>query len=124
MFARVEKYLKERVNDIVFINIKDNKQLDVKGFILDETIPLPIPVREVVNRVKDESLSGDISILKIVEGMIYIMGIDSQFKYNDIYKKFLIAFDKDIVKVILDQGFRLIEAGNKMDGLMFIYKRE
>jgi len=118
MFSRIEKHLKERVNDIVFIHLKDNKQLEIKGFIFDDKIPLPIPFKEVVNRVKAESEIEDISILKVVQGMIYIMGIDSGFKYNESYKEFLIKFDENIIKTVLQQGFRLIEAGNKIDALI------
>lgn len=118
MFSRIEKYLKERVNDVVFIHLKDGKALDVKGFILDDSIPLPIPVTEVVDKVKDESEVKDISLLKVIQGMVYIIGVDSGFTYNKIYKDFLLNHDENIIKVVLDQGFRLIEAGNKRDALI------
>lgn len=119
MFSRIEKYLKERVNDIVFIHLKDNKKLEVKGFTFDDKIPLPIPFKEVVDRVKDESeIVEDISILKIIQGMVYIIGIDSGFKYNESYKEFLTRFDENIIKTILQQGFRLIEVGNKSEALI------
>lgn len=118
MFSRIEKYLKERVNDVVFIHLKDGKSLDVKGFVLDENIPLPIPINEVVDRVKNENDIKDISLLKIIQGMVYIIGIDSGFRYNKTYKKFLLNYDENITKVVLDQGFRLIEAGNKREALI------
>lgn len=118
MFNRVEKYLKDRVNDVVFIHLKENKQFKVKGFTFDDSIPLPMPFNEVVDRVKDDNEAKDISILKIIQGMVYIMGIDSGFKYNNAYKEFLTTYDENIIKVILQQGFRLIEAGNKIEALI------
>ncbi|MCT4565925.1 MAG: tetratricopeptide repeat protein [Maledivibacter sp.] len=118
MFNRVEKYLKDRVNDVIFIHLKENKKLEVKGFTFDDSIPLPMPFNEVVNRVKVEDSVQDISILKIIEGMVYIMGVDSGFKHNNAYKEFLMAFDENIINVILQQGFRLIEAGNKVEALI------
>lgn len=118
MFNRIEKYLKDRVNDVVFIHLKENKHFEVKGYTFDDSIPLPMPFNEVVDRVKDENETNDISILKIIQGMVYIIGIDSGFKYNREYKEFLKAFDKDIVKVILQQAFKSIEAGNKVEALI------
>ncbi|SHK49907.1 tetratricopeptide repeat protein [Paramaledivibacter caminithermalis] len=118
MFERIEKYLKDKVNDVVFINLKENKKFEVKGFIFDDAIPLPMPLNEVVTKVKDENDTKDISIIKIIQGMVYIMGIDSRFRYNDVYKEFLKTFDKDIINVILKQGFKSIEAGNKIEGLI------
>lgn len=118
MFSRIEKHLKERVNDVVFINLKGKKRLEVKGFILDDSIPLPIPLNEVVNRVKDENEMKDISIAKVIQGMVYIIGVDSEFKYNKIYKEFLTTFDENIISVVLKQGFDLIEANNKIDALI------
>lgn len=119
MFNRIEKYLKKKLDDVVFINLKENKKLEVKGAVLDQSIPLPIPINEVVNRVKDEGKEDeDISILKIIQGMIYLMGIDSGFKHNEAYKNFLKSFDENVIKVILQQAFKLIEANNKVDALI------
>ncbi len=118
MFARIEKHLKERVNDVVFINLKDEKSLDVKGYIIDDSIPLPLPLNEVVNRVKNEAEIKDISIAKVIQGMVYIIGVDSDFKYNKTYREFLKVFDENIIKVVLQQGFDLIEANNKIDALI------
>ena len=118
MFSRIEKYLKERVDDIVFIHLKDDKSLQVKDSILDSTVPLPIPLKEVVSRVKEEEQDNEISILKIIQGMVYIIGIDSEFKYNETYKKFLTTFDKDIFKFVLEQAIKLTETGHKVEALI------
>lgn len=119
MFNPIEKYLKKKLDDIVFINLKDNKKIQIKGTVLDQSIPLPIPINEVVSRVKNTGEEDkDISIFKIIQGMIYILGIDSGFKYNEIYKNFLKSFDENIIKVILQQAFRLIEDNKKIDALI------
>lgn len=118
MFSRIEKHLKERVNDVVFINLQDEKRLEVKGFVLDDSIPLPLPLNEVVNRVKNEDEMKDISIGKIIQGMVYMIGVDGDFRYNETYRDFLKTFDENIIKVVLQQGFDLIESNNKMDALI------
>ncbi|MDK2918056.1 MAG: hypothetical protein PWQ37_789 [Candidatus Petromonas sp.] len=118
MFVRIEKYLKDKIDEVVFIELKKDLKLKSKEFTLDKNIPLPIPLKEVVNKVKGDIDHSDISISKIVQGMIFIIGADSDFKYNEYYKKFLINLDENIIGYIINQGLEYAKKNKKMDALI------
>lgn len=118
MFSTVEGFLKNKVSEFVFIELKDDENLRAKGFPSIKNTPLPIPINEVVGRVKEDINASDISLLKIIEGMIFILGIDSKFIHNEIYKKFLYVFDKNIDDTVVKQGLKYIDIGKKIEGLI------
>lgn len=119
MFYKIDEYLKENLGNIVFINLKEGKEIEIKDCKLDSTIPLPISVDNVVDKVKGtEDDISDISIISIVQGMIKVIGIDSMFIYNDKYRDFLFNFDENVIKIILEQGTKYMQDDNKKEGLI------
>lgn len=117
MFNRIDQYLKDNLEGVVFINLKDNKKIEIKGVTLDRNIPLPLPVESVVDRVNGAEDISNISVVAIVQGMIKVIGSDSFFIYNDKYKEFLRAFDENVIKIIIEQGTKYMQEGNNKDGL-------
>ncbi len=118
MFTSIEGFLKSKVNEFVFIELKDDEKLKAKGFPSIKNTPLPIPINEVVGRVKEDINISDISLLKIIEGMIFLTGIDSNFIHNETYKNFLQAFDKNIDDTIVKQGLKYVDIEKKIEGLI------
>lgn len=119
MFERIENNLKDRVNEVVFIELKKDLELNNCEYRLDKNIPLPLPIDAVVNKVKGLEEINDISIAKIIKGMILIIGIDSGFRHNDTYIDFLTSFDQNIDNYILGQGIELARKDRKMDALIY-----
>jgi len=119
MFKEIEELLKDRVNEFVFIEIKDDKRYREKGLPSIKNIPLPIPLKVITEKVMDnENYSPDISLLNIIEGMIFIIGIDSNFMYNTVYKDFLYAFNPNIDEIVVNQGLKYMEINKKLEGLI------
>ena len=62
--------------------------------------------------------------MSIADAMIYIMGIDSSFKYNDEYKKFLDAFRQNInLDIRAYMGYmsrKYFEIGESTDSLIYL----
>jgi len=117
MFSTIDEFLKGRLNDFVFIELKNDEMLREKGFPRVLNIPLPIPVKEVVDKVKGDT-STDIPLLKIIEGMIFILGIDSGFLHNKLYKEFLYSFNDDIDKIAINKGIKYMSEEKKIEGLI------
>ena len=118
MFYKLDEYLKDNLDSLVFINLKDGKDIKVKECTIDSTIPLPLMVENVVDKVKGTEDVSDISIVTIAQGMIKVIGIDSKFIYNDIYIEFLRNFDENVIKIIIEQGTKYMQENQNKDGLI------
>ena len=117
MFQSIEKHLRKRVDDVVFIELKKEDALQVNGFSFDTETPLPILLKDFVEKVKGKE-EKDIPITSIASGAVYILGIDPEFKYKDQYVAFLKAFHEKPLHYILGMGFTEIQNGNYLNGLI------
>ena len=97
MNFKIEKYLLKKAEELAFIRIKNDGEFQLEGYeIPKEGLDVPIKNEILVKGIKEKTAQENINTMSIADGMIYIMGIDSQFKYNDEYKKFLEALEKKI----------------------------
>jgi len=119
MFSRIEKYLRERLKDIVFIELKEGKGKKEKKIDALRGIPLPIPVKEFMNIVKKEKEIEEISFMPIIKGMIALIGLDSQFRHVPQYKQFLYTLDTDIESYIGYEGVKCAEKEQFWEALVY-----
>jgi len=117
MFQHIEKHIRKRVDDVVFIELKNEKALKLKDFVFDSNVPLPVLLKDFVSKVKGQD-EKDIPITSIVSGAIYILGIDPDFKYKDHYIELLKAFHENPLHYILGMGFTEIQNGEYMNALI------
>lgn len=76
--------LKQSLKSIVFLEL--NKDLNLNGRLsLDADVPMPIRQDALINGIKSGEYGDTIPFDKLLEGMIYVIGCDSEFKYNDCY---------------------------------------
>lgn len=116
MFTFIERHLKDQFNRIVFIELKKEALLDEKYEYIKE-IPIPILVKELVT--SDNQLeSNDISLASMARGMIYVIGIDSEFNHKDTYKRFLYDFDDKIEDYIGYNGVKAAENKELIDAII------
>lgn len=125
MKFKIEKYLLKRAEDLAFITIKHDGEFQVDGYkIPNEGLNVPIKNDVLVKGIKEKTAQDNINAMSIADGMIFIMGIDSKFKYNEEYKKFLEAFR---LKVNLDlkayMGYmskKYFDIGELTDSLIYL----
>lgn len=125
MKFKIEKYLLKRAEDLAFITIKHDGEFKVDGYkIPNEGLNVPIKNDVLVKGIKEKTAQDNINAMSIADGMIFIMGIDSKFKYNEEYKKFLEAFR---LKVNLDlkayMGYmskKYFDIGELTDSLIYL----
>ena len=97
MNFRIEKYLLKKADELAFITIKNDGDFKLEGYKLpNQGLDVPIKNEVLVKGIKENTAQEGINSMSIADAMIYIMGIDSSFKYNDEYKKFLDALEKNI----------------------------
>lgn len=107
----VKDYFLKMTEKISFIELRDSRTLRIKDYTLTKDIPLPIVTDTLLNEIKAGNLQEEFNVAHIIEGMIYILGVDWDFKYNEEYKKILYRFNLNIEDFILYTGHKLDETG-------------
>jgi hypothetical protein len=96
MDFKIEKYLLKKADELAFITIKNDGDFKLQGYKIPVGgLDVPIKNEVLVKGIKENTAQNGINSMSIADAMIYIMGIDSKFKYNDEYKKFLAALEKN-----------------------------
>ncbi len=106
---RIVKYFEKHLGKFLFVEFSNEfmKKLDIENVAKD--IRVPIRPDEL------ESFAGGegVSIVKIAETMVFVLGCDPNFKYAEGYKKVIkMFFDENVAKDILAKG---VQAVNNKD---------
>ena len=125
MKFRIEKYLLKKADELAFITIKNDGDFKLKGYTLPSNgLDVPIKNEVLVKGIKENTAQDGINSMSIADAMIYIMGIDSNFKYNDEYKKFLKALESNInLDLRAYMGYmsrKYFEIGESTDSLIYL----
>lgn len=125
MNFRIEKYLLKKADELAFITIKNDGDFKLEGYKLpNQGLDVPIKNEVLVKGIKENTAQEGINSMSIADAMIYIMGIDSNFKYNDEYKKFLDALEKKInLDIRAYMGYmsrKYFEIGESTDSLIYL----
>ncbi|WP_419742120.1 tetratricopeptide repeat protein [Paraclostridium dentum] len=125
MKFRVEKYILKKAEELAFLKIKNGADFNLKGYTFPkEGLDVPIKNDVLVKGIKTNTAQDGLSSMSIADAMIYIMGIDSNFKYNDEYKKFLKAIeenlDLDLKSYMGYMSRKYFEVGDYTDSLIYL----
>ncbi len=115
----MKDYFKKYTKDISFIELKPDAFVDINSYKVGGGTPLPILVDDLVGEVKDDS--DEIKFVNMINGMIYTIGIDSDFPHAEEYKKILKAYDEGIENYMIYSAMEFMKE-NKVDEAM-IYLR-
>lgn len=97
MKFRIEKYLLKKAEELAFITIKHEADFKLEGYTIPKNgLDVPIKNEVLVKGIKEKTADEKINTMSIADAMIFIMGIDSSFKNNNEYKKFLDALSKKL----------------------------
>ena len=97
MKFRIDKYLLSKTEELAFITVKEDAEFKLEGYTLPKDgLNVPIKNEVLVKGIKENTAQDGINSMSIADAMIYIIGIDPQFRYNDEYKKFLKALEKNV----------------------------
>lgn len=84
-------HLKSKLSDLLFLQMKKQRVEEIFNCKLkeDEEIYMPIATEDIIKKVKNENNVDSIPVAFFIEGMIYVLGADEDFKFNKIYKKLI-----------------------------------
>ncbi|MDR1774312.1 MAG: tetratricopeptide repeat protein [Clostridioides sp.] len=124
MKFRIEKYFFDLAEELAFINIKNDGEFILQGYELKEGLEVPIKNSVLVKGIKNRTAQDELNIMSIADAMIYMIGIDSNFVYNEEYIKFLQAFSKKVNLNIRDYAGYMsrknFEEGSLREALVYI----
>lgn len=103
MLKRLNPVLKKRADDLLFIELKPGVPLGWNGYDFPEGIPLPVRLQEIVGDIRDNRLEQFSSVI-LVEGMMLMLGIDSETPHRETYLEALRAYQPDMLQVVLAKG--------------------
>src|SRR5690554_46266 len=105
----IDDYFLKKTDKVSFIELKKDTTLRIKNHIIGDNVPLPMVTDTLVNEIKEGELEDELKVAHVIEGIIYILGIDYNFKFKDKYKTILYSFNSDIEDFILYRGLKLNE---------------
>ena len=112
----IDKYFKDKTDNLTFIELKENSFVELKGYIIKDHVPLPILTEGLIKGIKEGIYEDEVRIGDIIEGVIYTIGTDSEFPYLDEYKEILYAYDEEIVDYIFYRAIKDLEKEKFDDG--------
>lgn len=119
MYKTVTEYFVSKRDEISFIELKPESNININGFKLDPEIPLPLVVNDLINEIKENRAQEEIKLSAIIKGIIYIIGIDADFKHNDEYKKILYKAIENVENYIRYEGLQCMNENSLDEGLVY-----
>lgn len=115
----IEKYIHKRTEDLSFVQLSP-EAIKVKGYEMPKDgLFVPLLTTELANDIKTKEEDKIITANRIVRGMIYLLGVDSDFKYKDEYIKFLYAVNPDIEDYINFEAVKFADEGKFIESIIF-----
>lgn len=109
--VELEKIFRERVNAVSFLELKYRDDID---------FPLPVVTDNLVEEIQKGNFEEEIDMIYVIEGMVFILGTDKDFKHYKEYIDFLKSYSDNVEEHILYNGLKKYETGNIVDaGIYF-----
>ncbi len=119
MIKSVKEYLKQKTENLSFIELKEDSFIDINGYRLDKNIPLPIVIDELLNEIRTGRAEDELQVKSFIEGIIYTLGVDADFKFFNEYKKILYIYDEKIESYILYKGIKYSQNNNFDEAMIY-----
>lgn len=115
----VDEFFLKMTDKVSFVQLKKGATFKIKDYLVDDDIPLPIVTATLINEIKEGDIKEELKVMHLIEGIIYILGIDFNFKYNRQYKDILYNFNENIEDFILYRGLSLYDQEQFEDSAIF-----
>ncbi|MBC2576247.1 tetratricopeptide repeat protein [Peptostreptococcus canis] len=97
MKTRIDKYILEKSEELVFITIDETNELSLEGYEVPEGgLKVPLKSDVLVKSIKDNKAQEELNMMSMVDAMLFIQGVDEDFMYNCEYDKFIEFFSKKV----------------------------
>lgn len=107
--ANIDKTFTDRVKAISFIELKEGKKFEINGYILKGGLPLPVITDNLLKDLNYGVLNEEVDIKQVIDGIIFLVGADSEFPHIEKYIDILISYDPNIEEYIFYRGMQSLE---------------
>ncbi len=118
MEEAIERRLKEKLDEIVFIELKKDITIPGKKTVLRKNVPMPIPVKKLSDRVSKGDYE-NLSVKEMMEGMVLLVAADPDFEHNPYYKGLMKGIDENMDRVITGSAIDYAENNRLEDAFVF-----
>ncbi|MFA5525048.1 MAG: tetratricopeptide repeat protein [Tissierellales bacterium] len=113
-------YFLKKTENISFVEIKPDSMVFIKDYKIDQEVPLPLIVDELINEIKKGTATDEVKVSSIINGMIYLIGTDTEFKFTQQYIEILYHYDEKIEDYILYMGLKKINEDAFEEGIVWL----
>ncbi len=92
----IKESFRNRIDDILFLSINQERIKGLFGVNIKEEIYMPISAKSLIEKIQKGNEVDEISIGYFVEGMFTVLGLDKDFKFNRYYIELLKNLDKSV----------------------------
>ena len=107
----IDNLFKSKTKEVTFLELKNQAVVDINGYKLKGGLPLPVITDNLIKDIQYSDLSEEIKLGQIIEGIIFLLGVDPEFPHMDQYKEILFKYDSKILDFIFYRGMKALEAG-------------
>lgn len=115
----VDEFFLKMTDKVSFVQLKKGAAFKIRDYLVEDDIPLPIVTATLIDEIKEGDIVEELKVMHLIEGIIYILGIDLNFKYNNQYKNILYNFNENIEDFILYRGLSLYDQEQFEDSAIF-----
>ncbi|WP_353092488.1 tetratricopeptide repeat protein [Tissierella praeacuta] len=115
----INEYFKKKTSKVTFIELKEGARTNIKGYPTDKEIPLPILTDVLVNEIVDGNMEEEMKLSNVIDGIIYLMGIDPLFVHMDDYKNILMSYNKKADDYVFYKGIRSMDKNDYDNGAIY-----
>lgn len=116
----LKEYFIKKADNVSFVEIKPNSYVSINDYKIGPEVPLPILVDELINEIKEGTAQDEIRVSSFINGMIYIIGADPEFKFCNRYKEILYSYDEKIEEYILYIGLKQVNENRLEEGVVWL----
>lgn len=115
----VDEYFVKKTDKISFVELRAGSNIRIRDYTIDDDLPLPIIIDTLIGEIQKGNIYEEIKVSHIIDGIIFILGIDTNFKFKEEYVELLYEYEPNIEDYIMYRGLKYIEAKNLEYGAVF-----
>lgn len=108
----VDNYFRRKTKELSFIELRDGSSLNLKNYIIEGDFPMPVITDNLIEEIQKGNLQEEIPLKNIIDGIIYLLGIDKDFIHSKKYREILESYDDKILDYIFYKGMDAFERGS------------
>lgn len=87
----IKSHFASKLDKVLFLEIRQENIKRLFNVEIKESIYFPVKSSNIVNKIKVENDLDQIPVSFFIEGMVYVLGADEEFKFNKYYEKLLFS---------------------------------